>query len=99
KIQEFVDEQIRQFLKSWYKCVLRYTSIPLAIRQERDLFYATLTKNSYLHKLAVNPLLLTVMTALHRYERLPDKRVLIYEKCAALLLDTWVRLKYEEKTR
>src|SRR5262249_35430607 len=73
-------EQIRQFLTSWYTCVLRHTSIPLAIRQERDLFYATLTTNPYLHKLAVNPLLLTVMTALHRYERLPDKRVLIYEK-------------------
>jgi hypothetical protein len=99
EILEFDNEQIRQFLTSWYRCVLGHTSIPLAIRQERDLFYATLTQNSHLHKLAVNPLLLTVMTALHRYERLPDRRVQIYERCAALLLDTWAHLKYKEKTR
>ena len=33
------------------------------------------------------------MTALHRHERLPDKRVQVYEKCADLLLDTWAKLR------
>jgi hypothetical protein len=43
--------------------------------------------------LAANPLLLTVITALHRYERLPDRRILVYDRCADLLLDTWAKLK------
>jgi hypothetical protein len=95
QIQDFDDEQIHQFLESWYIHVLKYTSLSFEIRQELELFYTTLKENPRLHRLAVNPLLLTVMTALHRYERLPDERVLIYEKCSDLLLDTWARLKHE----
>ncbi len=75
--------------------LLKYTSLPPDIELELEMFYSTLLQNERLHKLATNPLLLTVMTALHRYERLPDERVLIYEKCADLLLDTWAKLKYE----
>ena len=46
-----------------------------------------------MHKLAENPLLLTVITALHRYERLPDRRVQAYDKCAELLLQNWAKLR------
>src|ERR1019366_3570404 len=54
-------------------------------------------ENPRLHKLAENPLLLTVITALHRYERLPDRRVLVYDRCADLLLETWARLNGKDK--
>ena len=95
EIQSFDDTQIHQFLESWYHHVLRLSPLPSEARQELELFANTLQENPRLHKLAINPLLLTVMTALHRYERLPDERVLIYDKCADLLLDTWARLKHE----
>ncbi len=95
QLQDFDDKQIHHFLVSWYMHVLKYTSLPPDIELELEMFYSTLLQNERLHKLATNPLLLTVMTALHRYERLPDERVLIYEKCADLLLDTWAKLKYE----
>ena len=93
EVQEFDDTQIRQFLERWYTHVLRLSPLPSDDRQELELLYKTLQDNARLHKLAVNPLLLTVITALHRYERLPDKRILVYDRCADLLLDTWARLK------
>ncbi|HEY1349856.1 MAG TPA: NACHT domain-containing protein [Ktedonobacteraceae bacterium] len=95
EIQPFDDAQIHQFLESWYRSVLCLSPLPADMRQELELFFNTLQEDPRLHRLAVNPLLLTVMTALHRYERLPAERVLIYDKCADLLLDTWARLKHE----
>jgi len=93
EVQEFNDAQIRQFLERWYTYVLRLSPIPHDDQQELETLFKTLQDNPRLHKLAVNPLLLTVITALHRYERLPDRRVLIYDHCANLLLETWAKLK------
>jgi hypothetical protein len=94
-IQEFNDEQIHLFLEHWYTHVSKYPSFPSNIQQELDTFDSTLKHNSRLHTLATNPLLLTVIAALHRSERLPNKRVQLYEKCADLLLDTWIKFKHE----
>ena len=92
-VQEFDDQQIRMFLKRWYTHVLKLSPLPPDDRQELETFYTTLRENPRLHSLAANPLLLTVITALHRYERLPDRRILVYDRCADLLLDTWAKLK------
>jgi predicted NACHT family NTPase len=73
--------------------VLRLIPITPSDQQELETLFKTLNENARLHKLAVNPLLLTVITALHRYERLPDRRVLVYDRCADLLLETWAKLK------
>ena len=92
-VQPFDDTQIQQFLENWYTSVLRLTSIPPQEQEELNLLLTTLKENTRLHKLAENPLLLTVITVLHRYERLPDRRVQVYDRCADLLLETWARLK------
>ncbi len=93
QVQDFNDEQIRQFLDRWYSHVLRLSPIPREDQQELETLFTALKENARLHKLAENPLLLTVITALHRYERLPDRRVLVYDRCADLLLETWAKLK------
>jgi energy-coupling factor transporter ATP-binding protein EcfA2 len=93
EIQEFNDEQIRQFLERWYVYVLRLSPLPPDDRQELETLYATLTENPRLHTLAAIPLLLTVISALNRYERLPDRRVIVYDRCSDLLLDTWTKLR------
>jgi len=93
QVQDFNDEQIRQFLERWYTYVLRLSPIPQDDRQELEALLTTLQENPRLHRLAENPLLLTVITALHRYERLPDRRVLVYDRCADLLLEIWAKLK------
>ncbi len=93
QVQEFDDTQIQQFLERWYTHVLKLSPIPYDDQQELETLLMTLKGNGRLHKLAENPLLLSVITALHRYERLPDRRVLVYDRCADLLLETWAKLK------
>ncbi len=93
QVKEFDNRQIRMFLARWYAHVLKLVPIPPDDRQELESLYKTLKDNPRLHTLASNPLLLTVITALHRYERLPDRRILVYDRCAELLLDTWAKLK------
>lgn len=92
-IREFDDKQIHTFLEHWYHNVLKHNSLFSESRRDLESFYTILTTNPRLHMLAKNPLLLTVMTAVHRYERLPNKRVQVYERCADLLLDKWAKLK------
>jgi hypothetical protein len=93
QIQPFDDQQIRNFLENWYAHVLRLSPLSSNDQQELEEIYTTLKENPRLHSLAENPLLLTVITALHRYERLPDKRILVYDRCADLLLETWAKLR------
>jgi hypothetical protein len=93
EVQSFDDDQIRQFLERWYKYVLRLSPLPYEEQQELENLFNTLKENIRLHKLAENPLLLTVITALYRSQRLPEKRVQVYDKCAELLLETWAKLK------
>ena len=71
QVQEFDNDQIRQFLERWYTHVLRLSPIPQDDQQELETLFETLKENTRLHRLAENPLLLTVITTLHRYERLP----------------------------
>src|SRR5207302_740464 len=87
------DEQIHEFLERWYTYVLRISPLPAADQQEMESLMIALNKNARLHTLAENPLLLSVITALHRYERLPDRRVLVYDRCVDLLLGKWAQLK------
>ncbi|GHO65586.1 hypothetical protein KSC_044780 [Ktedonobacter sp. SOSP1-52] len=93
QVQNFNEQQIEQFLNNWYHHVLKLPSLSQDDQRELKEISDTLKTNLRLRKLAENPLLLTVITALHRYERLPDKRVRVYDRCAALLLDTWARLR------
>jgi len=92
-VQDFNDVQIREFLERWYTYMLRLSPIPHEDQQELEELFKALKENSRLHKLAENPLLLTVITPLHRYERLPDKRVQVYDRCADILLETWAKLR------
>lgn len=93
QIQPFNDEQIQQFLELWYTNTLQISPIPYEEQQELEALGKILKDNVRLHKLAENPLLLTVITALYRHERLPDRRVQVYDKCAELLLERWAKLK------
>jgi hypothetical protein len=97
EVQNFNDDQIKQFLENWYTAVLRLSPIPQREQDELNLLLTTLKENPRLHKLAEIPLLLTVITALHRYERLPDRRVQLYDRCADLLLETWAKLRGTDK--
>lgn len=92
-VQEFNDEQIYRFLEGFYTYVLRYPQFSSEARDELGIFYKSLKDTPGIYNLARNPLLLTVTTALFHSERLPEKRVQLYERCADLLLNTWAKLR------
>ena len=93
-IQDLDDSQIQLFVDNWYSHVLKQVSLSAEEQQELDDFVSTITSDARLRKLAVNPLLLSVMTATHQSKRLPDKRVQLYDDCSDLLLETWAKLKH-----
>jgi predicted NACHT family NTPase len=90
--QPFDDERIHLFLEHWYAHVLRLSPLSADDEEELETLYTALKNNPRLHDLAENPLLLTVITALHRYERLPDRRIQVYDHCADLLLEICARV-------
>jgi hypothetical protein len=82
------DGQVTDFIRRWY-----VIQIPDNER-ERTEFTTSLTeavqRTPSVRRLAGNPLLLTLMTLIHRgLGKLPQERGELYEKCVGMLLDTW----------
>lgn len=86
--------EIEQFVRDWYffrieneqKRKLNIESLISTIRDE---------DHEAIMSLAENPLLLTIITLVHRVDAvLPDERVVLYEKCTETLLETWQNSKY-----
>jgi transcriptional regulator with XRE-family HTH domain len=92
QLQEFDDERIKLFVRQWY--IYAAQSVPLSNKDEEEIeLLLKLLKSSGLHRLAVNPLLLTVVTSQYSHGHLPEKRVEVYEDCAQLLLFKWTSIK------
>jgi predicted NACHT family NTPase len=92
-LQPFDYEQIHQFLERWYAYVLQFSLVSSDEKEELETLFTTLKNDPHLYNLAENPLLLTVIAELHRYERLPDRRAKVYDKCVELLLENWANIK------
>jgi HEAT repeat protein/energy-coupling factor transporter ATP-binding protein EcfA2 len=87
EILPFDDEQIQQFLDHWYDS--RCTTKAEAERRKQSLKKA-LADNSRIQLLARNPLLLTIIALIHRYQAvLPKERHKLYEKAVDTLLTSW----------
>ena len=96
QIREFTPEQVKRFVRSWYRATGRL--LPTAgdaddetaadgVAEAEDLI-GRLEDNTALGDLAVNPLLLTMIAIVHRYNngKLPDTRAELYgEMCEVLL--------------
>jgi predicted NACHT family NTPase len=99
EVQPFKIEQVRDFIHKWYlateKIRLAGDSIPTieeqAKEQAEDLI--TRTRNSSpLAAMAVNPLLLTMISIVHhelslKNSKLPERRVNLYKKMCEVLLE------------
>ncbi len=85
-LQDLEPEKIDQFLQGWHEVTfedkaeaeLKRERLARAIREAKSIAI-----------LAGNPLLLTMMVIINRYQELPRDRVLLYEKAAELLLQQW----------
>jgi transcriptional regulator with XRE-family HTH domain len=92
EIQAFHDEQIKKLVEQFYRYLVQEPT--LSEQDEADI--GTLLKRLRepgLHRLAVNPLLLTVMSIQSHTYGIADRRGEIYEACAQLLLSKWASLK------
>jgi len=88
-------DEIKCFVQDWYKARIENIN-------ERDANIADLIRilrnpeQTAIRTLAENPLLLTIVTLVHRIDAvLPDERVILYQKCTETLLNTWHTWKYK----
>ena len=91
--------EIEQFISDWYKVRIENKKE----RQENIDDLANLLRDNdhkAIRELAENPLLLTIITLVHRIDAvLPDERVVLYQKCTETLLNTWHSWKFKSSTK
>lgn len=99
-VKNFNSQQIKKFIENWYVAVEigRFKESDKGVEQKaaeqaKDLL-KRLQNKPVLSDLAVNPLLLTMISAVH-YERndLPEKRVGLYEEIFKVLLGSFQEAK------
>jgi len=87
-LQPFDETKINQFIENWYDS--RSQDQEDAKRRKEDIRKA-LANNPRIHHLARNPLLLTIITLIHRYQdqdqaQLPRERYKLYQSAVETLL-------------
>jgi HEAT repeat protein/uncharacterized protein YneR len=86
-LQLFDESKIELFVKHWYES--RFKDIEEARRRQESLKKA-LTGQERIKVLAKNPLLLTIISLIHRYEAdLPRQRYKLYDRAVKTLLTAW----------
>ncbi|MGK7923234.1 MAG: HEAT repeat domain-containing protein [Trichodesmium sp.] len=87
QMQSFDDEKISAFINNWYDS--RFKDKTEAERRKESLQKA-LDDNDRIKLLARNPLLLTIIALIHRYQAvLPKERHRLYNKAVETLLISW----------
>jgi HEAT repeat protein/energy-coupling factor transporter ATP-binding protein EcfA2 len=87
QLQPFNDDQIEEFINRWYDS--RVPDKAEAERRKQSLRTA-LSDNLRIQLLARNPLLLTIIALIHRYQaHLPKERYKLYDKAVETLLTSW----------
>jgi len=71
-IQEFEEEQIKVFLDKWYSIAL-YENLG-EIKEKKERIIKSLEESPSIRQLAGNPLLLTILTIISKYQEFPRER-------------------------
>ncbi len=88
EVQPFDDPKIEEFINRWYDSRVKEDK-PEAERC-KDSLRKALSDNARIKLLARNPLLLTIITLIHRYRAiLPKQRHELYDKAVETLLKSW----------
>jgi HEAT repeat protein len=87
-LESFDDKQVATFIDHWYDSRLKEDPAQ-SERRKADLQKA-FARNERIRLLAKNPLLLTIISLIHRYQaELPRQRCKLYEKAVETLLTSW----------
>ncbi|NEP78690.1 MAG: NACHT domain-containing protein [Okeania sp. SIO3B3] len=91
QMQSFDDDKISVFLDNWYKS--RFAD-PQQGQRWKESLQRALGENDRIKLLARNPLLLTIIALIHRYQAvLPKQRNKLDEKAVETLLVSWDEIK------
>jgi HEAT repeat protein len=100
-LADFDEAQVKTFTQRWCPAYEYWVNgtweshhlEDAATKEAEKLFHATQCKPA-VKRLAVNPLLLTILALIQRQGiELPSHRVELFELCAMTLIDTWVKAK------
>jgi HEAT repeat protein/energy-coupling factor transporter ATP-binding protein EcfA2 len=87
ELQPFDDDKIEEFINHWYDS--RYSD-PQEATRCKDTLRKALSDNDRIKLLAKNPLLITIIALIHRYQAyLPKERYKLYDKAVETLLTSW----------
>ena len=87
ELQAFDDEKIEEFINRWYDSRVRDAG---EAERRKDSLRKALEENNRIKLLAQNPLLLTIIALIHRYQAvLPKERYKLYDKAVETLLISW----------
>ncbi len=88
QLEKFDDSQIDLFIQQWYNS--RLPNNPEAAQQLQESLKKALAAQERIKFLARNPLLLTIIALIHRYDaRLPRYRYELYKQAVDTLLINW----------
>ena len=85
-LQDLTDSQIDNFLQKWHELVF---SSQKDRDQKQERLHRAIVESQSIRELAGNPLLLTMMAILNRYQELPRDRAELYHQCSRVLLQQW----------
>ncbi len=89
-IEPWSDEQIHQFSVRWSQAYHERLAASVPAESVAEDFYRLVQSSPELRSMARNPLLLTIITVLHRSGmRLPDGRVSVYGFAADYMIGQW----------
>jgi HEAT repeat protein/energy-coupling factor transporter ATP-binding protein EcfA2 len=100
-LADFHDEQIKSFIQKWCPAYERWVNqvhdsqiLHAAGTKEAEKLFLAIRHNEGVRRLAVNPLLLTILALVQRQGiELPGHRVELFDQCSTTLLETWLRTK------
>ncbi|MBE9059812.1 HEAT repeat domain-containing protein [cf. Phormidesmis sp. LEGE 11477] len=82
----FDDDKIETFINHWYDSRVDLTS---ERERRKDSLRSALENKPRIKQLARNPLLLTIITLIHRYRTLPRQRHELYNSAVDTLISKW----------
>jgi len=95
-ILDFTPEQVEEFIRYWTKAVkikARGDDSKFTLKEaekEADDLIKAIKGHPKIEALTTNPLLLTIVSLVHRYRgHLPERRVELYDECCDVLLFHW----------
>ena len=89
ELAQFDDDQIESFIQKWYES---RNSNPTDAKEMIDNLQESLEMSDRVKQLVRNPLLLTIVVLIHRYQdALPKRRHELYDRAVSTLLKSWDR--------